>query len=181
MFANNKGDELWVVLLEKAYAKVHGSYCQLRSGFLSHGMSDITGCPTKDYRFPKERHDYYQIEDYADDLWNTLSAADVKGFIMCASTPGVDKYTENGGPNEDSGIVAGHAYSVIACKSYEGIRLLNVRNPWGEFEWGGRWADYSQEWTQEYIEVFQPVFDTKDGTFWICFEDFFKYFSAITI
>ena len=31
------------------------------------------------------------------------------------------------------------------------------------------------------IEVFQPNFDTKDGIFWIAYEDFFKYFNSITI
>ena len=100
---------------------------------------------------------------------------------MCASTPGVDKYTEYGGPNADHGIVAGHAYSVIACRSYKHIKLLQVRNPWGEFEWGGAWSDNSPEWTEEYIQVFKPTFDSRDGTFWICYEDFFKYFNSITV
>lgn len=144
-------------------------------------MSDLTGCPTRDYRFPNERDDYEAIQDYADDLWQKLTFADTRGWIMCAGTPGVDKFTEGGGPDQTHGIVPGHAYSVIACKEHDGIRLMNVRNPWGEFEWGGAWSDNSSEWTEEMIQAFEPNFDASDGTFWISYEDFFKNFCSITI
>lgn len=93
----------------------------------------------------------------------------------------MDIYTGNGGPNQDSGIVPGHAYSIIAVKSYKGIRLLEIRNPWGEFEWGGAWSDNSKEWTKEYISVFKPKFDSKDGTFWMSYQDYFKYFNSVNI
>lgn len=181
MFCRATGDELWVLLLEKAYAKIHGNYCQLRAGFVSHGMADLTGCPTRDHRFPQDRHDYGAIEEYAEELWSKLDLADSKGWIMCAGTPGVDHFTEGGGPDQDHGIVPGHAYSVIAAKERDGIRLLNVRNPWGEFEWGGAWSDNSEEWTEEMIEAFEPDFDAKDGSFWISYEDFFKNFCSITV
>jgi hypothetical protein len=90
-------------------------------------------------------------------------------------------YTESGGLDEESGIAPGHAYSVIAVKSFHGIKLLQIRNPWGKYEWGGAWSDNSEEWTQEYIDVFEPNFDSKDGTFWMNYEDFFKNFNKVAI
>jgi hypothetical protein len=38
---------------------------------------------------------------------------DESGYLMSASTPGEDKWTETGGPTEAGGLVPGHAYSVI--------------------------------------------------------------------
>jgi len=181
MFCRATGDELWVLLLEKAYAKLHGNYVQLRAGFVSHGMADLTGCPTRDYQFPKERGNIEDIQDFADDLWEKITFADSRGWIMCAGTSGVDKFTEGGGPDQNTGIVPGHAYSVIAAKERDGVKLLNVRNPWGEFEWGGAWSDNAEEWTEEMIEAFEPSFDAKDGSFWISLEDFFKNFCSITV
>ena len=160
---------------------MHGNYCMLRAGNVAHGMSDLTGCPTYLNKFPDEREDFAQIESYANDLWKKLLKADRKGYIMWASTPGVDRFTEGDGPDQKTGIVGGHAYSVISCKEYDGIRLLKIRNPWGSFEWGGAWSDNAPEWTQEYIDFFKPDFDTKDGTFWMCLEDFFKCFVSITV
>ena len=42
-----------------------------------------------------------------------------------------------------------------------------MRNPWGTFEWGGRWADNAPEWTQRMRDEFEPDFDANDGSFWM--------------
>jgi hypothetical protein len=46
---------------------------------------------------------------------------------------------------------------------------LNIRNPWGSFEWQGDWSDGDKKkWNPEAIEVIKPVFGD-DGTFWMAF------------
>jgi calpain-15 len=47
IFSRSNGNELWVLLLEKAYAKIHGNYCSLRNGYANEGMIDLTGSPTQ--------------------------------------------------------------------------------------------------------------------------------------
>ncbi len=53
----------------------------------------------------------------------------------------------------ESGVISGHAYSLISVKEFEvngeTIRLLVLRNPWGEGEWTGAWSDKAPEWTPE--------------------------------
>ena len=75
----------------------------------------------------------------------------------------------------------GQAYSIIQVKEAKGHRLLNIRNPWGNFEWFGDWSDHSKLWTKDIIEIIQPVFNENDGCFWMSFKDFCKFFDSLDV
>ena len=73
---------------------------------------------------------------------------DSEGFVMSGGTPGVDLFTESEQkPGYKGGLIAGHAYSIIKADDYKGVKLLQIRNPWGSFEWDGDWSDNSPKWT----------------------------------
>ena len=89
---------------------------------------------------------------------------------MSGGTPGVDMFTEGDSkPDQKGGLIPGHAYSVIKADEYKGIKLLQIRNPWGSFEWDGDWSDTSPLWTYEFKNYFNPILEEGDGTFWMNF------------
>jgi calpain-15 len=47
-FSSASGNELWVIILEKAWAKVHGCYEIIEAGFANDVMRDLTGAPSYD-------------------------------------------------------------------------------------------------------------------------------------
>jgi hypothetical protein len=54
VYAGSKKGDLWVALLEKAYAKLNNSYQALTSGSFSESMHDLTGAPCVSYNFKFE-------------------------------------------------------------------------------------------------------------------------------
>ena len=76
--------------------------------------------------------------DIADVMW---LQDEQKNLISC-STAGEDKWTEGGGtPIGGPGLVSGHAYTLLQARvTSTGQQLVQLRNPWGDFEWNGDWS-----------------------------------------
>ena len=76
------------------------------------------------------------------------------------------------------GLVAGHAYSVLNAKSFKDkaapggrLKLIQLRNPWGKYEWTGAWSDGSREWEDHPTvkKIIKPQ-EEDDGSFWMTWE-----------
>mmetsp|Transcript_33587 Transcript_33587/g.38165 ORF Transcript_33587/g.38165 Transcript_33587/m.38165 type:complete len:826 (+) Transcript_33587:44-2521(+) len=179
IFSRAHGNELWVLLLEKAYAKLHGNYLMLRGGYASEGLMDLTGCPCKQFNLDEDRA---RAKIKSGEFWESLKKWDEEGFLMSVSTPGEDKWSEANEPERaHGGLVPGHAYTVLLAKESQGHKLLNIRNPWGHFEWNGDWSDKSPLWTPKMIEDLNPVLNEDDGSFWMSYEDFLAQFRSINV
>jgi calpain-15 len=75
--------------------------------------------------------------------------------------------------------------SVLQIVKYKDVRLVQMRNPWGSFEWSGAWSDKSKLWrSHEHADKLRSIcnfVDADDGTFWMSFEDFSKHFEDVDI
>ncbi|KAL0436113.1 UNVERIFIED_CONTAM: Calpain-type cysteine protease DEK1 [Sesamum radiatum] len=137
---SRKGNELWVSILEKAYAKLHGSYEALEGGLVQDALVDLTGGAGEEIDM---RSAQSQIDLASGRLWSQLLRFKQEGFLLGAGSPsGSDVHVSS------CGIVQGHAYSILQVRDVDGHKLVQIRNPWAnEVEWNGPWSDSSPEWT----------------------------------
>lgn len=103
-----------VSLLEKAFAKLHGSFGALEGGWVHDALADLTGGAS------------YTIDLHADGLrlglWERLLAYHVAGLLLGAGSPaGSDSEVTA------SGIALGHAYAVLEVREVDGWRLVLLR------------------------------------------------------
>ncbi|XP_038983004.1 calpain-type cysteine protease ADL1-like [Phoenix dactylifera] len=174
-FATSKKlSELWVSILEKAYAKLHGSYEALEGGLVQDALVDLTGGAGEEIDM---RSSQAQIDLASGRLWSQLLHFKREGFLLGAGSPsGSDVHISS------SGIVQGHAYSILQVREVDGHKLVQVRNPWAnEVEWNGPWSDSSPEWTDRMKHKLKHVPQSKDGIFWMSWQDFQIHFRSIYV
>uniref|UniRef100_A0A8C7GFZ4 Calpain 9 n=1 Tax=Oncorhynchus kisutch TaxID=8019 RepID=A0A8C7GFZ4_ONCKI len=168
-------NEFWSALLEKAYAKLNGSYESLKGGSTLEAMEDFTGGVGETY----------ETKSAPTDLFNIMKKAYDRGSMMGCSID-ITSSAESEAQTA-SGLVKGHAYSITGLEevNYRGkkVKLIRIRNPWGQVEWNGAWSDESREWnvidSSEKKRILQNSMD--DGEFWMEFEDFKANYDKIEI
>jgi hypothetical protein len=118
----------WGVILEKAWAKIFGSFKTAEGGFYSIAASAITGAPSTVHRSTED-------EAY---LWNALKEAAGNRWAIGATT-------QSSAPT--FGLANGHVYSVFKAFEIEPRdgplqRVLLVRNPWHKNHYNGTLAHH---------------------------------------
>uniref|UniRef100_A0A914VHK1 Cytosolic ca2+-dependent cysteine protease calpain n=1 Tax=Plectus sambesii TaxID=2011161 RepID=A0A914VHK1_9BILA len=154
-------DEFWSALLEKAYAKLNGSYEALKGGSTSEAMEDFTGglCEMFELRNPPK------------DLFPIMLKANERQSLMGCSLEADPNIFE---ARQSNGLVRGHAYSITDVKLV-GRRLMSgcfYYNVLSSIEW----SCVTEEEKVELGLVFAA-----DGEFWISFPDFVKSFEKLEI
>ncbi|KAL1787095.1 calpain-3 isoform X1 [Sigmodon hispidus] len=220
---SNHRNEFWSALLEKAYAKLHGSYEALKGGNTTEAMEDFTGGVTE----------FFEIKDAPSDMYKIMRKAIERGSLMGCSIDDGTNMTygtspsglnmreliarmvrnmdnsllrdSNLGPGDSDdrpsrtivpvqyetrmacGLVKGHAYSVTGLEEAlfkgEKVKLVRLRNPWGQVEWNGSWSDGWKDWSfvdkDEKARLQHQV--TEDGEFWMSYDDFVYHFTKLEI
>eukprot|EP00796_Vickermania_ingenoplastis_P003602 gene3603-2543_t len=177
---------LWVALLEKCYAKVHGSYSNIASGDPLEPLTEFTG-------FPVTRFDTYWRES-PDTVFDELQRYQQAGYLqmLCTPTDNGDRfsnaYVSRADPHLESGYEAmglrlHHGYTVLQVVVLEnGTRLVQLRNPWGTAkEWKGPWSKEDSRWNEQpdalakgYPDGGSPA--DEDHTFWMEWGDACRIF-----
>ncbi|XP_016067784.1 PREDICTED: calpain-3 isoform X3 [Miniopterus natalensis] len=172
---SNHRNEFWSALLEKAYAKLHGSYEALKGGNTTEAMEDFTGGVTE----------FFEIKDAPRDMYKIMKKAIERGSLMgCSIDTIVPVQYET---RMACGLVKGHAYSVTGLEETlfkdEKVKLVRLRNPWGQVEWTGSWSDGWKDWSfvdkDEKDRLQHQV--AEEGEFWMSYDDFIYHFTKLEI
>jgi hypothetical protein len=171
-FASSQGNELWVSILEKAWAKINGCYAKIGCGGLPHEVFDVL---TEAY---SEQCSISSSK--SNEIWKKMIESQQKGYVMTAGTSGDVSNLDI----EEVGLSPGHAYTVLGVHEIEGSRgkekVVRLRNPWGNGEWNGDWSDSSSKWTSA-AKLKMSLIKRDDGDFYMGYNDFIKYYVTMGI
>lgn len=174
---SQNSDYYWPGLLEKAYAKLHGSYEALKYGSLLDGLADLTGGITESIPIREDATSCSRL------LHKLL---DMTSIVTCAVQPPnqVRSLTEK----LANGIQTGVNYRIYAIDrvetfNNETVQLIKLRNPLGlGTEYIGPMSLDSPEWSEippaEY-ERLQAKFI--DEEFWMPYPEFIQTFTHLEV
>ncbi|KAM6357868.1 calpain-10 isoform 1-T10 [Alca torda] len=174
-------DLFWLPLLEKAYAKVHGSYEQLWAGQVADALVDLTGGIAERWTLKgpgrnMEKEKTGMVLEKA--VFRKLMNLKEQCVISCSvlnSRQGASELGEF------------HAFIVIDVLSLSEVSgkeifLLRIRNPWGRRCWRGPWCEGGQGWSQlDPVVASELLSQIQEGEFWVDEEEFFREFDEITM
>ncbi|KAJ1978902.1 cysteine protease [Dimargaris cristalligena] len=164
--------ELWPSLIEKAYMKLMGGY-DFPGSNSSIDLYTLTGWIPEQILMHDER---FKEDTQWDRMYEGLRYGDTLVTVATGDmTPDeAERY----------GLVSSHAYAVLNVDVVNGVRLLQLKNPWSIRGWKGPYSHLDQQaWTPSLCQRLnydpQKSAYRDDGIFWIDYESLCKRFSSI--
>ena len=149
----------WAALVEKAFAKLHGSYAALEGGRSIEALVDLTGGVCEQLRLTDEGAEAQSL------LGTSLKKAYEQRALMCCTRRGRTK----GEPDDAPHIPANHAYAIVEVSNQPAGLSVRIRDPAAVKPGGGDGAaaggadedvgevDAGDAWCR--LEVFLKLFD----------------------
>ena len=199
-FAKTSKNYYWVSLLEKAFAKVLGSYSNIVNDDSDNEEQEdkidkykiyktelafqiLTGFIPEIYSFKEYNKDFIYKKIYNEGLYQINTT---KNEILITT----GSISKKQGVLEQNHIPYSHSFSILDIKTVfcdgKEIKLLLLNNPWGRNIFnsnmiGNFIQDTKNEKMKDLNKYIQYNIDSLDGTFWIDFDSFFESFHYVSL
>ncbi|CAI5734449.1 unnamed protein product [Peronospora farinosa] len=169
--------EIWSLLVEKAYAKLHGGYEVIVGGQEGYCLQDLYGGVPARYKLQEKCPN-------EENAWQTISSALQSGSLIGCSN-------EEMGAELPMGLRKTDAYGIMKLVEldYQGepTRLVQLRNSWGigthqqPEKWKGSWSNEDPKWqTFSRMQKVECGFQFReDHTYWMEFSAFYCFFTTV--
>jgi hypothetical protein len=200
---STKPSEFWPALLEKAFAKLHGSYASISGvGSLNPRALELGSGVPLSFFTPDALPGFTALltPSLESALWWKLEEVWKRGWAMTLTSK------DGGGGlgaafSSNQGIQRNHAFTVLKVQQVEVhhhtggkgggggggsdvVRLVQIRNPLARGEWTGAYSDRdTASWTPEVRQQtgWSPEASGDDGVFWMPFGEVIAYFKEVAI
>ena len=164
-FILNDNNDLWILLLEKAYAKINGSYGNIIFGWPDNLFKTLTGFSTEFL---------IHLDISIENLWNVIfNVYQNKGLIVT--------FSKNDDDVELKGFSKNCGFVILYCLEIDNKKLCAIKNCFDEDDYifKGEFSIESDFWTKENKNKIDNInlIDINDKSLiWITIEDLHKYF-----
>ncbi|KAG6574594.1 calpain-like protein [Phytophthora cinnamomi] len=169
--------EIWSLLVEKAYAKLHGGYEAVVGGQEGYCLQDLYGGVPARYKLQEK----CPSEEVA---WQTISSALQAGSLLGCSNEDMAAELPTGLRKTDT-----YGIMKLVELDYQGepTRLVQLRNSWGigthqqPEKWKGSWSNEDPKWhTFSRMQKVECGFQFReDHTYWMDFSAFYCFFTTV--
>ncbi|GMH52483.1 hypothetical protein TrRE_jg8532 [Triparma retinervis] len=174
--------ELWVSLLEKAFLKLTGAMSYAFPGSNSGiDLYCLTGWIPERLFFAGSAGVPGEHETKPEKIWQRLHSAFSYGDCLTTASVSPD-ISESAA--DAVGLVTQHAYGVLDVREVRSGRFLFMKNPWASKAWKGRFSPHDISWNERIAKELHYDYEkarqcTDDGLYWICWDDFKRYFTSV--
>ena len=176
LVTRSQSNELWILILEKALAKIYDCYYNLTCVNISDFLLTLTGCPSFSYNIEniqgeEKKEMFNKIKDYV---------IDKKYLVIAVSKmPEIDNNNMEE-PNEDdtSLTVPNFGYTIIDVKTKYRPNLIVLRKVWYDEKKEANIENYLNNLINDYPSLMGEV---NDSTLILTFKEFLKEFSSLAV